>query len=86
MSHKGSYEMRKQYGRNECAFSVSMPECRGRPTPDHHCAQNSQKMTYVHNEMGVKSRSLDPRMDREHPTMPSPLNTTRPGGCLRGAS
>jgi len=79
MSNKGSYDFKKQYGRKECAFSVTMPECRGRPTKDHHCSRNSEGVTYVHNVMGVKARSLDSRMDRGTPAIPSPLNTSQPG-------
>lgn len=79
MSNKGSYDMKKQYGRNECAFSVTMPDHRGRPTPEHHCSQNSQHVTHIHNVIGVKSRSLDPRMDREACARSTPLNTTQPG-------
>jgi len=71
--------MNKQYGRAECAYNVVSPETRGRPTPNHHCAQNSASVTYVHNEMGLKARSLDPRMDRQAPPRSTPLNTSQPG-------
>mmetsp|Transcript_45064 Transcript_45064/g.86177 ORF Transcript_45064/g.86177 Transcript_45064/m.86177 type:complete len:159 (+) Transcript_45064:357-833(+) len=73
MSHKGSQEMRKQYGRQEVAFNLLEPERRARPGLDYTCTKHSSAVTALDKEIGRKASSQDPR------TKPTPLNTMQPG-------
>lgn len=73
MSHKGSQEMRKQYGRQEVAFNLLEPERRARPGLDYTCTKHSNAVTAIDKEIGHKASSQDPR------TKPTPLNTMQPG-------